>query len=117
MLYDAECGVCSRWVPFWAPTLARLGLGVASLQEPWVAAQLHAPREALLRDIRLLLADGQPIEGADVYRYVMRRLWWAYLLYVIAVAPGGRQLFDRAYRAFADRRLRISAACRLRPAG
>jgi uncharacterized protein YqjF (DUF2071 family)/predicted DCC family thiol-disulfide oxidoreductase YuxK len=116
VLYDAGCGVCARWVPFWAPTLARLGLGVAPLQAPWVAPRLAVSPDALLRDIRLLRRDGQQLAGADVYRYVMRRLWWAYPLYVLAAAPGLRRLFDRSYRAFADHRSRISGACNLRPA-
>ena len=115
MLYDASCGVCARWVPLWAPTLDRLGLAVAPLQAPWVAERLALSPEVALRDIRLLLRDGRQLQGADVYRYVMRRLWWAYPLALLAGAPGLSWLFDRAYRLFADHRLRISAACGLRP--
>jgi uncharacterized protein len=115
VLYDASCGVCARWVPFWAPTLARLGLAVAPLQASWVSARLALSPDAALTDIRLLLRDGRQLQGADVYRYVMRRLWWAYPVYVLAAAPGLRRLFDRAYRTFADHRIRISAACGLRP--
>jgi uncharacterized protein YqjF (DUF2071 family) len=113
VLYDGDCGVCGRWVPFWAPTLARIGLGTAPLQAPWVQARLDVEPAALLSDIRLLLADGTHLAGADVYRYVMRRLWWASPLYVLAAAPGLRRVFDGAYRIFADHRHRISAACRL----
>ena len=113
VLYDGACGICSRWVPFWAPTLTRLGLDVAPLQAPWVAERLRLEPDALVSDLRLLLADGRHLAGADVYRDVMRRLWWAYPLYLLAAAPGLRRIFDRAYRAFADRRHRISAACRL----
>jgi uncharacterized protein len=113
VLYDGDCGICGRWVPFWAPTLARIGLGTAPLQAPWVRARLDVAPEALLSDIRLLLADGTHLAGADVYRYVMRRLWWASPLCVLAAAPGLRRVFDGAYRLFADRRHRISAACRL----
>jgi hypothetical protein len=98
-------------VPFWAPTLARLELGVAALQEPWVAERTGLTPDALLRDIRLLLADGSQVIGADVYRYVMRRLWWAVPFYVFSVVPGTRHIFDAAYRAFAARRRRLSAAC------
>lgn len=115
VLYDGSCGVCARWVPFWAPMLGRLGLAVASLQAPWVVERLALSSDVALRDIWLLLRDGRQLQGADVYRYVMRRLWWAYPLYVLAVAPGLRRLFDRAYRTFADHRMRISAACGLRP--
>jgi predicted DCC family thiol-disulfide oxidoreductase YuxK len=115
VLYDGGCGVCTRWVPFWGPTLARLGLAVAPLQAPWVAARLGLGPDALVGDIRLLLRDGRQLAGADVYRYVMRRLWWAYPFYLLAVTPGVRRLFESGYRAFADHRLGISRACGLRP--
>ena len=55
--------------------------------------------------------------GADVYRFVMRRLWWAYPLYLLSIVPGGRHLFDWGYRTFARNRLRVSSACRLDPPG
>ena len=115
VLYDGACGACSRWVPFWAPTLARLGLAVAPLQAPWVASRLGLGPEALLTDIRLLWDDGRQLAGAEVYRHVMRRLWWAYPIYLLSVVPGLRQVFDAAYRVFADHRSRISAACGLHP--
>jgi uncharacterized protein YqjF (DUF2071 family)/predicted DCC family thiol-disulfide oxidoreductase YuxK len=115
VLYDASCGVCARWVPFWGPTLARVGLATAPLQARWVTERLRLSSDAVLTDIRLLLRDDRQLQGADVYRYVMRRLWWAYPLYLLTVAPGLRWLFDRAYRVFADHRFGISAACGLRP--
>src|SRR5204862_2440500 len=113
VLYDGACGVCARWVPYWAPTLARLGLDVAPLQEPWVRDRLRPAPDALLSDIRLLLVDGTQLAGADVYRYVMRRMRWTYPAYVVATAPGLRRVFDVSYRAFADHRHQLSAACRL----
>jgi uncharacterized protein len=113
VLYDGACGVCSRWVPFWAPTLARLGLEIAPLQTGWVAERLRLPSDMLVTDLRLLLSDGAQLAGADVYRYVMRRLWWTYPFYLLATTPGLRRLFDAAYRAFADNRQGVSAACRI----
>ncbi len=113
VLYDASCGACSRWVPFWAPTLARIGLGVASLQAPWVGEKLSVSTDELLADIRILFADGRQLAGADVYRYVMRRVWWALPVYLVAAAPGTRRVFDAAYRTFAKHRHQISATCRL----
>ncbi|HEY2993910.1 MAG TPA: DUF2071 domain-containing protein [Methylomirabilota bacterium] len=115
VLYDGGCGVCARWVPFWAPTLERLDLEIALLQAPWVAARLGLDADALRRDLRLLLDDGRQYVGADAYRYVMARLWWARPLGLVAGAPGLRRVFDRAYRAFADNRLGISHACGLHP--
>jgi len=40
----------------------------------------------------------------------MRRIWWAYPLYLLSCAPILRQIFDRSYRTFATHRFRISAA-------
>src|SRR5688572_16923122 len=94
VLYDAACGICSRWVPSWGPTLQRLGLGVAPLQSPWVEDRTGLAAAELLSDLRLLRPDGRLISGAEVYRFIMRRLWWAYPLYLLSEVPGLRSLFD-----------------------
>ena len=117
VLYDGGCGVCARWVPFWAPTLKRLDLDIAPLQAPWVAERLGLAPETLLRDLRLVLDDGRQLVGADAYRFVMARLWWARPLGLLAGAPGLRDVFDAGYRAFADSRLGISHACGLNAPG
>jgi predicted DCC family thiol-disulfide oxidoreductase YuxK len=113
VLYDGACGVCSRWVPRWAPTLSRMGLGVAPLQDTWVAERLGLVPGAPLSDIHLLFADGRDLAGGDVYRYIMRRIWWAYPLYLLSIAPIARRIFDAAYRTFANHRHGISASCGL----
>jgi predicted DCC family thiol-disulfide oxidoreductase YuxK len=113
VLYDGGCGVCSRWVPSWGPTLQRLGLAVAPLQSPWVAERMGVPPSELLSDIRLLRPDGRLISGAEVYRFIMRRLWWTYPLYLLSTVPGLRSLFDWGYRTFARHRMKISASCGL----
>ena len=113
VLYDAECGICSRWVPAWAPTLKRHGLSIAPLQSSWVAESTGLPRRDLLADIQLLERDGHLRSGADVYRYLMRRIWWAYPLYLASVTPGLRRAFDWAYRTFARHRMRMSGSCGL----
>ena len=87
VLYDGSCGFCSRWVPFWEDTLRARGFQIAPLQTDWVAQRLALPGDELVRDLRLLLADGRQIQGADVYRYVMRRIWWAYPFYLLSVTP------------------------------
>lgn len=115
VLYDGSCGICSRWVPFWATTLRHLGLDVAPLQSAWVLERTGLPLAVLLEDLRLLHADGRLTSGADVYRFVMQRRWWAYPLHLLSVMPGGRPVFDWAYRTFARHRLQVSAVCRLEP--
>jgi hypothetical protein len=44
---------------------------------------------------------------------MMRRIWWAYPLYLLSKVPGLSQLFEGAYRAFARHRIQISASCGL----
>lgn len=113
VLYDGNCGFCSRWVPFWEKTLKRRGFLIAPLQAEWVAEKFHLSPEELQADFRLLLDGGEAIAGADVYRYLMRRIWWAMPFYFLSVLPGFKQLFDAGYRAFADNRFRISSTCGL----
>lgn len=114
ILYDGSCGFCRRWIPFWENALRRRGFEIAALQEEWVIAKLKLPPDKLLDDLRLLLVDGSHIAGADVYRYAMRRIWWALPLYVFSILPVGRQLFDFAYRTFARNRYRVSDTCGLK---
>jgi predicted DCC family thiol-disulfide oxidoreductase YuxK len=113
VLYDADCGVCTRLASFWGPTLARLGLATAPLQSQWVSERTGLALADLLTDVRLLETDGTLISGPNVYRYVMRRLWWAYPLFLLSKAPGLSRVFDWGYRAFARHRTRISATCGL----
>jgi len=89
---------------------------IAPLQAKWVMEKLGLPPEELLFDLRLLLANGSQIQGADAYRYLMRRIWWAYPLYLLSVTPLLRGLFNLSYRSFADNRYWFSHACRLSPA-
>ena len=113
ILYDDSCGLCRRWIPFWEKPLQRRGFAIAPLQAEWVRDKLSLDDAALLRDLRLLLADGRLISGADVYRYAMRRIWWAWPLYLFSVTPGFRRLFDAGYRKFANNRFRVSLVCGL----
>lgn len=113
VLYDGNCGFCRRWVPFWENTLKKRGFRIAPLQVEWVAEKFRLSDDELTSDFRLLLADGEKRAGAEVYRYLMRRIWWATPLYFLSILPIFRILFDACYRAFADNRYWISRACHL----
>jgi len=115
VLYDGQCGFCSRWVKYWAGTLGRHGFEIASLDEPWVAAKLVMPQEELVTDIRLLRASGPLISGADVYLCVTRRIWWAWPFYAVFSSPGFNWLIHAGYRWFARNRYCVSHACKLQP--
>jgi len=113
VLYDDSCGFCRRWVPFWESTLRRRGFEIAPLQADWVKEKLRLVESELTQDLRLLLADGRHIQGADAYRYALKRIWWAYPVYLLAVAPLGRIIFDWGYRRFSANRYRVSRVCNL----
>ena len=113
ILYDDSCGFCRRWVPFWEPALRRRGMEIAPLQADWVQARLGLGESDLLQDLRLLLTDGTQIAGPDVYRYAMRKIWWAWPIYLFSITPGLRGVFNWAYRRFATNRYRVSSFCGL----
>jgi len=114
VLYDDACAFCRTWVPRFESTLARRGFAIAPLQADWVGARLGLAEEELLADVRLLLPDGHGVRGADVYRHCMRRIWWAWPLWLLSVLPGGRALFDWGYRTLARNRYCLSAPRRAR---
>jgi hypothetical protein len=93
--------------------LQRHGFAVAPLQSPWVPSRTGLTDADLLDDVRLLQPDGRLTSGPDVYRYILRRIWWAYPGYLLSLAPGFRQLFDWKYRTFARHRGTFSASCGL----
>jgi predicted DCC family thiol-disulfide oxidoreductase YuxK len=113
VLYDDDCGACRSWVPFWRGTLARCGIAIAPLQSPWALEQLAMDEQQAASDLRFLRVDGTHVSGADAYRAVMRLIWWAWPIYVIARLPLLRQVFDWGYRTFARNRHRVSTACGL----
>src|SRR5205823_6723787 len=94
VLYDGPCGFCSRWVPRWAGVIGRRGFAIDTLQAEWVNERLKLSPDELVSDIRLILRDGETRKGAEVYRYVMKRIWWARPLYFLTTLPGLREMFD-----------------------
>jgi predicted DCC family thiol-disulfide oxidoreductase YuxK len=113
VLYDGECGFCSRWLAFWQPVLAKHGFDSVALQEPWVTKRLQVPTDELLYDIRLLTRQGELVSGANVYLQVTKRVWWASPLYAAFSLPGFNWLIHTCYRWFARNRYCVSGACRL----
>ncbi len=113
VLYDGQCGFCSRVVKRWEKALARNGLEVASLDEAWVAQKIKRPHRELISDIRLLKATGELVSGADVYLYVARRIWWTWPFYAVFSMPGFKQIMRAGYGWFARHRYAFSSVCRL----
>lgn len=112
VLYDGDCGLCSRWVPLWERALAKRGFLIAPLQSDWVSERFNLSQGELASDFRLVLANGQWLAGMEAYRYIMKRIWWATPLYLFSILPMFRALFDAGYRLFADNRYFVTRACR-----
>ncbi|HUA38913.1 MAG TPA: DCC1-like thiol-disulfide oxidoreductase family protein [Candidatus Sulfopaludibacter sp.] len=112
ILYDDSCAFCRRWIPFWAETVRKRGFEIAPLQADWVKEKLQMSDDDRLQDLRLWLANGEQIQGADAYRYAMKRIWWAFPIFLFSQVPLGRDIFDWSCRKFAVHRYRISRACK-----
>jgi lipase maturation factor 1 len=113
VLYDADCGFCSRWLRFWAPTLERNGFAVDALQAPWLSGIMKVSPAEMLADIRLLLPDDSLVSGANVYLHVMGQIWWTRPLSLICRLPGFNAIFGACYRSFARNRYCISRQCKI----
>jgi predicted DCC family thiol-disulfide oxidoreductase YuxK len=113
ILYDDSCGFCRRWVPFWENALLKRGFAIAPLQADWVRQKIRLDEKDLLQDLRLLLANGDQIQGADVYRYAMKRIWWACPFYLFSIVPLCRNLFNWGYKTFAAHRHQVSRVCKI----
>jgi hypothetical protein len=108
-----RAGSATFGVPFWKNMLQKRGFEIAPLQTGWVREKLRLDENDLLQNLRLLLADGRQIQGAHTYRYAMKRIWWAYPVYLYSIAPLGRNMFDWSYRKSAINRHQISRVCKM----
>ena len=114
VFYDGNCAFCSEWVGTWRRTLAAHGFSIAPLQTKGVQQELRLSEGELLRDLRLLTSSGEIISGADVYLYVARRIWWAWMFYALFSLPGFNFLLHRGYRLVANNRYCIAGKCQVR---
>jgi predicted DCC family thiol-disulfide oxidoreductase YuxK len=116
LFFDAECGFCTRIARWLAPILQRRGLAVAPLQDPRVGALLGLSGAELLREMRVLLADGRQYGGADAAVALAREIWWGRPLVWLAKFPGMRGLLRSGYRSIAANRS-CAAEARVAPQG
>ena len=115
VLYDAACGFCSWWIPWWRPVIRRAGFDVAPLQSAFARAHTRRTGDDVNRDILLLMRDGTLVAGADAYIYGMRRVWWSSPVGFVLGLPGIRQVTWMFYRWFNRNRFVVSRICRLPP--
>jgi predicted DCC family thiol-disulfide oxidoreductase YuxK len=111
LFFDAECESCTRIARWLAPILERRGLAVAPLQDPRVGALLGMTREELLREMRVLLSDGQQYGGAHAALALAREIWWAKPLVWLAEIPGMMEILRSGYRRMAIHRHCMAHTC------
>lgn len=111
LFFDAECDHCKRIARRLAPILARRGLAVAPLQDPRVGALLGMTSEELLREMRVLLADGRHFGGADAVVALAREIWWARPVVWFSKLPHGREALRSWYRSIAAHRNCVAVSC------
>jgi predicted DCC family thiol-disulfide oxidoreductase YuxK len=117
IFFDGDCSRCIALARRWGPRLEPRGFALAPLQDPRVQALLGLPREELLREMRVLAADGKQYGGADALLYLWKQVWWTWPLSALARLPGMRQVLRAGYRWVAARRNCASSSCRLGEAG
>jgi predicted DCC family thiol-disulfide oxidoreductase YuxK len=112
LIYDGDCGICKRWVDYWAgltgPRVVYRAYQGAASDHPGI------PLEAFRRAIQFVDVDGRIYAGAAaalrVLRYAPgRRVWW----WMYAHVPGFAPIAEWAYTFFARRRGLLAQATRL----
>jgi acetyl esterase len=111
LFYDGECGFCVRIARWVAPILARREIGLAPLQDPRVGALLGLAPAELMREMRVVMADGTHSGGADAAVALARVIWWGRPLVWFAKLPRAMNLLRRIYRSIASRRHCVATRC------
>jgi lipase maturation factor 1 len=113
ILYDGECGFCSRWIHLWKGVVEKHGFGVKDLQTARAEGSLQIAPEHLLDDILVVTPDRQRKPGADAYLFVARKIWWAWPFSVLFSFPGLNWLLWWTYRWVNRNRYRLFGSCPL----
>ena len=111
VLYDADCGFCTRWAWRMMYFVGPRGFHLAPLQAPWVRPALKLSRDELLEELRVLTADGAFYGGADAMLYLATQIPWARPLATAARLPGMKPLLRAVYRWVARHRHALSGSC------
>lgn len=113
LFYDGQCPLCCASARRFGRVLARHRFGLRPLQSPGAAQQLGLDDRDLLRETRLLLADGRNLGGADAMVEIARHIWWAWPLWFISRFPAASPVMRAAYRSIAANRHCVGGACKL----
>lgn len=109
--FDATCPYCVRWANRARGTLEPQGFIFVPLQSDWARRALNVPDADLLREMRVVTADGKVIGGADALLYLARRIRWTWPLWALAGVPGAKPLMRAVYRIVAANRTCSAGVC------
>lgn len=112
VFYDAECPLCVAGVQRIGGLFVRRGFVWKPLQGPEVAAKLGVSQSDTLGEMKLLLASGRVVGGADAWAELLRSVWWLRPLGWLMRLPGLHDLCLAAYRCLARNRYCLGGACR-----
>lgn len=111
IFYDGDCRLCLGWAERMREVLTRRHFALLPLQSPEALCRLGDGTPVTLDEMRLLLADGRNLGGADAIMEIARRISWAWPLWAISRFPGIMLLLRKAYRVLADNRHCANGAC------
>ena len=113
VFYDGECAFCIALVERFSSPFRRRGFSFEPLQGSSAAEALgyRSDSPELLREMRLLTADGRIYGGADAVLHLIGRIAWLRPLAWIGSLPGAKQILRAAYRRVAARRSCRGNAC------
>ena len=95
------------------PVFLRRGWVPVPLQSAWMRARVGLPPGPIPHEMKLALADGRVLGGAEAVTWLARRVWWLAPIGWVLWLPGLRTLTVLAYRWFARRRYCFGGRCPL----
>jgi predicted DCC family thiol-disulfide oxidoreductase YuxK len=113
IFYDGDCPLCRGGAEYAETFLRQHGFLLLPLQTPGVTDRLGLPHEELMRELKLLTADGRILGGAEAMLEIARKVWWTWPLRILAGLPGGGSLLRWLYARVAANRYCLSNACSL----
>lgn len=113
VFYDGDCPWCSGVVRRFGQVLSRRGFQCEPLQSPWVQERIELRPHELLREVRVLTADGVLSGGADAMLCLAEHIWWARPVAWLGRIGWIHGCLDLLYRELAEHRPCSEGVCRI----
>lgn len=109
--FDGDCPLCVRSAGRFSRILERRGIRLIPLQTPWVRARLGNPES--FSEMKFITRGNQVFGGAEAVAQIVRRIWWAWPVFVFSRFPGIMGLMEKYYRQVAANRSCAKDVCRV----